>query len=122
MPYNDIVLRKESFGGIVGRRDGYGFHAINEAGFSLLERSADDLSAISFGGGSHAFANRLSSLGFLRGNAFIGEVIRNHNVVPYMSAPIRVWLEVTSRCNLIMEWLPPFAGAWKEELITHWKV
>lgn len=103
---NDIVARKESFGGVVGRRNGYGFHVVNKKGFGLIAASRE-LPPEAFGrlcrseAGHAEFMGRLGAHGFLgEGGRFAGEVVDNRNDVPYLSAPIRVWLEVTSRCNL----------------------
>ena len=100
MPHNEIVLRKESFGGIIGRRDGYGFHVVNEAGYSLLtdpfvefkKHSPEVLGS---------FYTQMREYKFIDNDLiFRGHTINNYNIVPYLSAPIRVWLEVTGVCNL----------------------
>jgi mycofactocin biosynthetic radical S-adenosylmethionine protein MftC len=104
MTSNSIVVRKESFGGILGRRESYGFHAINHATFEALQmiaalkKSPTDTSDIS---GNPQLLHRLQTLGFLddTGQARL-EIIDNGNNVQFLSAPIRVWLEVTSKCNL----------------------
>lgn len=36
---NDIVARKESFGGIVGRRGTYGFNVVNKKAFEVISSS-----------------------------------------------------------------------------------
>ena len=106
---NDTIARRESFGGIVGRRNGYGFHVVNKRGFELI-RLSQDVPREKFNllcrteSGYPAFADQLRANGFLSDEGFFqGEIIDNQNHVPYMSAPIRVWLEVTSRCNLSCE-------------------
>ena len=103
-----LVARRESFGGIVGDSDGYGFHVVNREGFSILRKLADH-------GARSRILNcspdrKLSLDAFLcevnrRGwcdtyGRFRGRFLDNGNNVSYLSAPIRVWLEVTSRCNL----------------------
>lgn len=97
MSYSEIVLRKEAFGGILGKRDGYGFHALNHAGYALLSKSTTK----PINTENNHFTNQLRELGLLSGDGiFRGFVVDNGNAVSYLSAPIRVWLEVTGRCNL----------------------
>jgi mycofactocin biosynthetic radical S-adenosylmethionine protein MftC len=100
MAHDEVVLRKESFGGIIGRRNGYGFNVVNTAGYDLLtdpraaspkhpQRDID------------LFHAQLQDYGFLdRDTRFRGRTIDNKNTVAHLSAPIRVWLEVTGICNL----------------------
>lgn len=101
-----LILRRELFGGIIGRRDKYGFHVVNRAGFAFIESLRDpnmerrrDLIAREMEAGD--FVAKLKGLGYLdEGTQFQGEVIDNGNRVSHLSAPIRVWVEVTARCNL----------------------
>lgn len=98
MSHSEIVLRKEAFGGILGKRDGYGFHALNHAGYELLSKSTTNQPINSE---NNHFANQLRELGLLSDDGvYRGSVVDNGNAVSYLSAPIRVWLEVTGRCNL----------------------
>lgn len=100
------VARKESFGGIIGTRNGYGFHVVNAVGFDIIRHCSnrtqnrshlDDKKAAEVAN----FLDNLKGLGYLNSDgSYSGELIDNKNNVPFLSAPIRVWLEVTSRCNL----------------------
>jgi radical SAM protein with 4Fe4S-binding SPASM domain len=95
-----LVLRRESFGGIVGDSDAYGFHVINRAAYALLRGTAvqgEDPGHVEF------FKDVRGRKWCDEHRVFQGRVIDNGNVVPFMSAPIRVWLEVTSRCSLECE-------------------
>lgn len=99
MSHSEIVLRKEIFGGILGRRDGYGFHALNHSGYELLSKATS--TPIESINNQSLFAHELRGLGFLSTDGiYRGSIVDNGNQVSYLSAPIRVWLEVTSRCNL----------------------
>lgn len=101
-----LVARRERFGAIVGRVDSYGFTVVNRSAFQLIsavsQTSAAQIQAQSPDNQTvAAFLDKIENLGWLDSDGhFAGRIVDNRNDVPFMSAPIRVWLEVTSRCNL----------------------
>ena len=103
-----LVARRESFGGIIGDSDGYGFHVVNREGLKLLRRLADDgVDAVRANcdppqaASVDTFLRRTEELRWYDGSGRLRcRFLDNSNDVPHLSAPIRVWLEVTSRCNL----------------------
>ena len=95
-------MRKESFGGILGHRDGYGFFVVNEGGFeSIRARASGHLETEAPNAASDSFLAALREHCLVDSQGrYLGEIVDNGNRVPYLSAPIRVWLEITSKCNL----------------------
>lgn len=99
-----LVARRESFGGIIGHSDAYGFSVVNHEGFRLLNRLSE--SNYSMGGEEEspsigAFFAELKKRSWWDGRGQLScRFLDNRNCVSHLSAPIRVWLEVTSRCNL----------------------
>ena len=76
-----LVLRRESFGGILGRRSDYGFNVVNRAAYDLIEllnRSSSDDRANLLHSSSTAmnFALQLQERKFLNNNfCFDGEQV-----------------------------------------------
>lgn len=101
-----LIARRESFGGIVGDSEAYGFHVVNRSGFKLLKELSNGRSVelMKTHGSEPAYRTFLGEVwkrGWCdEGGRFLGRIVDNGNDVPFLSAPIRVWLEVTSRCNI----------------------
>lgn len=95
-------MRKESFGGILGHKDGYGFFVVNDAGFKSIQNLAQgDLKPEATDAASATLLASLREHCLVDSQGrYQGQVVDNGNRVPYLSAPIRVWLEITSQCNL----------------------
>lgn len=92
----DAVLRKEWFGGILGDAHNYNVRALNHHAFRTIADHVKGIAPL-----SRADADILGARGFDLGASSIRLVevpTKPHDTI--LSAPLLVWLELTSACNL----------------------
>lgn len=92
----DIVLRKEWFGGILGDAHNYNVRALNQHAFRAIADHVKGNAPL-----AKAEADVLSARGFDLGSSSI-RLVETHSTPQdtILSAPLLVWLELTSACNL----------------------
>lgn len=92
----DIVLRKEWFGGILGDTHNYNVRAINHCAFQAIANHIKKTSSL-----TESDFNILLSRGFDLSSNTIRLVERHADSQDIiLSAPLLVWLELTSVCPL----------------------
>lgn len=92
----DVVLRKEWFGGILGDAHNYNVRALNHHAFRVIADHVKGVAPL-----SRADADILGTRGFDLKSSSIRLVeahTKPHDTI--LSAPLLVWLELTSACNL----------------------
>jgi len=92
----EIVLRKEWFGGIIGDAHNYNVRALNHQAFRAIADHAKGIASL-----PKPDADILNARGFDLDSSSIRLVETNSTSQDtLLSAPLIVWLEITSACNL----------------------